>query len=240
MKPIWINALVVVALPVMLHGAEHPDMLTPAYHKDNAIHDRVDAFIAASRKTMLHHPLEDDKGKLPEYRVPSMGRFGAGKGPTRTEQHHPAVDLHVGGRETAVELFAAHDGIISTVRDAPKYRHYIAITKPVTDKNGKILGKMVTLYGHVDLDLDEAGGLHMDGKQVKAGDLISKHLYSGTRGGPHLHFEIRYYRPSDSGTEEFYSFRESASSIGAWPYGFWDPEHGYGYADPKNHGLVFY
>jgi murein DD-endopeptidase MepM/ murein hydrolase activator NlpD len=239
MKPIFSIVFPVLLLPVLLHAVEHSDMLTPAYYQDGALRSAVDAFIGACRTEPFHHPLESGTGGIPEYRVPGMGRFGAGKGPTGTEQHHPATDLHVGNRETQVELFAAHDGLVSTVRDAPKYRHYIAITKPIMDEAGKELGKLVTLYGHVDLDLDEAAGLSMDGKQVKAGDLISKNLYAGTRGGPHLHFEIRYYRPADSGNEEFYGFRESVPSEGTWPYGFWNPEHGYGYANPINHGLTF-
>ncbi len=73
--------------------------------------------------------------------------------------------------------------------------------------------------------------------QNKAGDLISKHLYEGTRGGPHLHFEIRYYRPTDNGTEEFYGFRQSAPGAGDWPNGRWDPDHGYGFGPPASHGL---
>ncbi len=71
------------------------------------------------------------------------------------------------------------------------------------------------------------------------GDLISKNLWSGTCGGPHLHFEIRYYRPADNGTEEFYGFRESVPGAGDWPYGKWDPDVGYGFGDPKSHGLSF-
>lgn len=69
--------------------------------------------------------------------------------------------------------------------------------------------------------------------------MISKNLWSGTRGGPHLHFEIRYYRPADNGTEEFYGFRESVPGAGDWPYGKWDPDVGYGFGDPKSHGLSF-
>jgi hypothetical protein len=63
-----------------------------------------------------------------------------------------------------------------------------------------VIGKRVTLYVHVDLDLDEAGGLSLDGQIVKAGGLISQHLYSDTVGGPLLHFEIRYYRADDHAT----------------------------------------
>jgi murein DD-endopeptidase MepM/ murein hydrolase activator NlpD len=199
--------------------------------------NQVDELVKACQQNPLHHPLENPDGITPGYRVPQMGKFGAGKGPTRKEQHHPATDLHIGNRESVVNIYAAHDGVVSTVRDAPKYRHYVAVMKVVTDESGKEVGKLVTLYGHVDLDLDEANGLAMNGKTVKTGDLISKHLYEGTRGGPHLHFEIRYYRPADKGDEEFYGFRQKVPGAGDWPWGKWDPEIGFGYGHPANFSL---
>ncbi|MDF7822964.1 M23 family metallopeptidase [Pontiellaceae bacterium B12227] len=232
MKPITLLVLT-AALPVLAFGA---DMMTPAYYTGN-LKGEADVFLSACQQIHMHHPLENPEGRMPDYRIPRWGAFGAGKGPTRTEQHHPAEDLHIGQRETAVELYAAHDGIISTVRDAPKYRHYISITKIITDPDGRELGKLVTLYGHVDLDLDEAAGLNLNGKTVKAGELISKHLYGQTRGGPHLHFEIRYYRPTDRGTEEFYSMNGSVPGAGEWPKGRWDPDTGYGFGLAENHAL---
>lgn len=226
------TTLIALLLPILIFA----DMLTPAYYTGE-LADQVDSFLAACHKVEMHHPLENEKGKAPDYTVPMFGKFGAGKGPTRKEQYHPATDLKVEGGETDVELFAAHDGVISTVRDAPKYRHFISITKIICDDEGHELGKLVTLYGHVDLDLDEDDGLKIDGKTVQAGDLISKHLWSDTRGGPHLHFEIRYYRPGDDGTEEFYGFRQSQPGSKEWPYGKWDPDCGYGFGEPESHEL---
>ena len=228
MKMTWLTLL----LPALLCA----DMLTPGYY-NGELKKETDVFLAACHAVKMHHPLENPKGKTPDYTVPFFGTFGAGKGPSRTEQHHPATDLKVEGGETDVELFAAHDGVLSTVRDAPKYRHYISITKTITDADGNELGKLVTLYGHVDLDLDEKDGLELNGKQVKSGELISKNLWSGTRGGPHLHFEIRYYRPDDSGTEEFYSFKQTQPGSKEWPYGKWDPDCGYGFGEPESHDL---
>ena len=211
------------------------DMLTPVY-TTGKLEVEVDAFLKACQKEAFHHPLENERGKKPSFDTPSWGAFGAGKGPTRTEQHHPATDLKM----AVVEIYAAHDGVVATFRDAPKYRNYVSITKVVTDKDGKELGKLVTLYAHVDLDLDEDDGLFLDGETVKAGDLISKNLWSGTRGGPHLHFEIRYYRTDDDGTEEFYGFRQSVPSADDdFPYGKWNPDVGYGFGNPKSHGLRF-
>ena len=228
--------LMLLLLPPFAYGA---DMLTPAYYDSGALSREADALLAASQEVQMKHPLQNPKGQIPAYDAPRWGAFGAGKGPTRTELHHAATDLKVGGGQTDVELFAAYDGVVATFRDAPKYRHYISITKIITDKDGKELGKLVTLYAHVELDLDEDDGLVMDGKTVKAGDLLSKNLYSGTMGGPHLHFEIRYYRPDDDGTEEFYGFRGSVPGASEWPNGFWNPDTGYGFGHPENHGLRF-
>jgi murein DD-endopeptidase MepM/ murein hydrolase activator NlpD len=222
--------MIVLLFPALLFG----DMLSPLVLSEEV---DADSFLKACHQVEMHHPLENKKGRGPDYDVPRFGKFGAGKGPTKMEQHHPATDLKVEGGETAVDLYAAHDGVISTVRDAPKYRHYISITKTISDDTGKELGKLVTLYGHVDLDLDEEDELELDGKTVEAGELISKHLWSGTRGGPHLHFEIRYYRPGDDGTEEFYNFRESVPGIGKWPYGKWSLDHGFGFGEPESHDL---
>ena len=233
MRPIL---LMLLLAPLVVFSA---DMLTPAYYDGETMSREADAFLAASQTVQMKHPLENSEGQLPAYDAPRWGSFGAGKGPTRTELHHAASDLKVGGGQTDVELFAAYDGVVATFRDAPKYRHYISITKIITDKDGKELGKLVTLYAHVELDLDEADGLVMDGKTVKSGDLISKNLYSGTQGGPHLHFEIRYYRPSDAGTEEFYGFRGEVPGASEWPNGFWDPDIGYGFGHPESHGLSF-
>ena len=147
-------------------------MLTPAYYDGGAMSREADAFLAACQTVQMKHPLQNPKGRILAYDAPRWGSFGAGKGPTRAEQHHPATDLKVGGGQTDVELFAAYDGVVAIFRDAPKYRHYISITKIITDKDGKELGKLVTLYAHVELDLDEADGLLMDGKTVKAGDLL--------------------------------------------------------------------
>lgn len=220
-------------LSIPLTGAGE-DMLTPGYYSGE-LKGETDAFLKVCQSKPFHHPLKGPDGKILDYFVPHWGVFGAGKGPRRDSQHHPATDLKM----DSVAIYAAHDGVVSTVRDSPKYRQYISITQTITGKDGKCLGKLVTLYGHVDLDLDEAGGLHLNGKTVKAGTLISRNLWSGTKGGPHLHFEIRYYRPGDEGTEEFYSFRETLPGVGKYPYGFWNPDHGFGFGRPESHGLRF-
>ena len=222
------------------------DMLTPAYYKaetDVSFVKEVNNFISfVQQEELFHNPLENELGEKPGFLIPSFGAFGAEKG--EASQHHAAVDIHVGNDFTKVNLYAAHDGLVSTFKDADKYRHYIAISKDIVENNVKI-GKLVTIYAHVDLDLDEADGLIMNTLQVTKGELLSKNLYSGTVGGPHLHFEIRYYRSNDIGDETFYGFANPSvtglteSSAGIWQYGVWNPNAGYGFANPKSHGLNF-
>lgn len=223
------------------------DMLTPVYYNaaaEDAFRDEVNRFIYCCRKERFHHPLQNGSDPIPAFTAPAWGNFGAPK-PVFGEpsQHHPAVDIKVGTGETDVHLFAVHDGVAATYKDADKYRHYLSITKEIV-ADGQVVGKLVTLYGHIDLDLDEADSLFMDGQHVNKGDLVSRHLYSETMGGPHLHFEIRYYRSGDSGDGDFYGLisppDRTTPSAGIWLYGFWDPTNGYGFGDPKNHGLFFY
>ena len=224
---------------------EFNDFYTPQYYlasEGDPFIIEINKIVNYARKISFQHPLQNSEGVIPEYSVPTMGEFGAGKGPTGTEQHHPAIDMHVENRETNVTLYAAYDGYVEVFYDSPKYRHYLTLTKNIEDSSGNILGKMVTIYAHIDLDLDSENNILPNATNVNKGDIISKNLYSGTIGGPHLHFEIRYYRPTDVGNEEFYSFVGpigsdvyTEPSAGIWSYGYWKKESGYGYADPKNH-----
>lgn len=62
-------------------------MLTPAYHaagEGDAFKIEVDRFIARCRQEVFHHPLEDEAGKTPPYKVNDWGAFGAGKPPWRS------------------------------------------------------------------------------------------------------------------------------------------------------------
>ena len=221
----------------------HQDMLTPEfYHSSRSapFRDEVNRFVYFAQTEPFHHPLMNASGDIPDYTIPEHGKFGAGKGPGGQGEHHPAVDMHVGNGETDVMMYASYDGWVSTYREADKYRQYLAISKDVSTVEGQVVGKLVTIYGHIDLDLDEADSLVMNGQYVQAGDLISRHLYAGTVGGPHLHFEIRYYRPEDAGYETYYGFNDPAftePSAGIWSYGYWDPDVGYGFGDALNHGV---
>ena len=220
---------------------QYEDMLTPEYYltlNGYPFRNEVNMFVHFARLSSFHHPLEDSIGQMPQFTI-NRG-FGDGIGAGGTSQHHPAIDLHIGNSDSLVNLYAAHDGSVTVYRDAPKYRHYLSITKNIEDSLGSVIGKMVTLYAHIDLDLDSIDNLLIDGQFVSKGDLVSKHLYSGTMGGPHLHFEIRYYRPSDLGNEDFYGWVGgnpdfTSPSTGSWLYGDWNPDIGYGFANPDNH-----
>ncbi|MCF6269965.1 MAG: T9SS type A sorting domain-containing protein [Melioribacteraceae bacterium] len=221
------------------------DMLTPQYYLSedgSPFRDEVNRFVYFARMERFHHPLEDSTGEMPQYSIPRYGEFAAGRGPTRTHEHHGAIDMYVGNNETKVNMYAAHDGYVAVYRNAPKYRHYLSITKNVEDSTGEVIGKIVTLYAHIDLDLDSTDNILLNGQFVNKGDLVSKNFYSDTRGGPHIQFEIRYYRTENIGNETFYgwigpggSSTLTEPSEGIWSYGFWNPDTGYGFADPANH-----
>lgn len=224
-------------------GSTYMNMLTPAYYVSTIatpFKNEVDQFISEVQQIEFSHPLGSSEER-PNYVVKT--KFGDEKGIGSATQYHPAVDMYVGNSVTNVNLYAAHEGIVTTARDVEKYRQYIAITKEIKDDNNVLIGKLVTLYAHIDLDLDEVESLYQEGDYVSKGTLISKHLYTETVGGPHLHFEVRYYRATDVGNEEFYGayggdFTEA--SAGFWEYGYWSPTVGYGYANSKNHQLFLY
>ena len=222
-------------------SSTYQDLLTPAYYSapiGDAFRNEINKYIFFARQECFHHPLEDEFGVTPSYTIPSEGTFEAGKGPGGTGEHHKANDLHVGSDDSLVTMYAAIDGYVSTYYDQLIYRDYLTITKDVKDSNDVVLGKMVVIYGHLDLIKDTTAGLFMDGQYVSKGDVVSNFLYSGTVGGPHLHFEIRYYRVGDAGTETYYGFTGAGltdPSAGIWTYGLWNPSIGYGFGQMENH-----
>jgi murein DD-endopeptidase MepM/ murein hydrolase activator NlpD len=228
---------------IIFTESTYMNMLTPSYYVStiaNPFKNEVDQFISEVEQIQFSHPLGSSEER-PNYVVKT--KFGDEKGNGLATQYHPAVDVYVGNFATNVNFYATHDGYISTARDVDKYRQYVSITKNIEDKSGEFIGKLVTIYAHVDLDLDAVESLYKEGDFVSKETLISKHLYAETVGGPHLHFEVRYYRATDVGNEEFYGgygadFTEP--SAGYWEYGYWNPSVGYGYANVKNHQLFLY
>jgi len=232
---------------------KYNDFLTPEYYlspKGDSFVEEVNKFLHFAKLEPFHNPLQNESGQIQDYTLSPWRTFGTEIGPRGGQkyQYHPADDLYIGNRESYVNLYAVYDGYVSTYRNAPKYRHYLSIKKDIKDDKGQLIGKLVTLYAHIDLDLDETDGIYLNGKYVKKGELVSKHLFSGTLGGPHLHFEIRYYRPNDLGTEDFYgsAFGPGGKnagltkpSAGDWSLGNWYQDKGYGFGNPKNFGLIF-
>ena len=217
---------------------QYEDLLTPQYYNtpdSGNFRLELNKFIHFSRMIPFQHPFQPPSGEIPQY---TIGRsFGDGLGPGGTGSHHPAIDYYLTNNDS-MNLYAACDGYVKIDKTVDRYRHFLSITSEVKDSTEKVIGKMVVIYAHIDLDFDAADNINLEGKFVKKGDLVSKHLYSGTVGGPHLHFEIRYYRATDTGEEDFYGGQvgdKTSPSAGSWTYGFWNPDAGYGFAHPYNH-----
>ncbi len=209
-----------------------PDMLSPDYYnagEEDSIRLITNSVISLTREEGLHHPLLGES--LPNYSI--FRDFGDLVGRNNNYQYHPARDFYVENKATLVNIYAAHDGLIDTCTNITKYRHHISITCPILSKEGEEIAKLTTIYAHVDLDSNMLA--LQDGDFVKKGDLICTHLYSGTMGGPHLHFEIRFYDKNAEGTEEFYGWAFSTPSSGPWEYGYWDTSIGLGYGNPDNY-----
>ncbi|MFK5880035.1 MAG: M23 family metallopeptidase [Flavobacteriaceae bacterium] len=228
-----------ISYEVNENGA-YQDFLTPYYYNTNEtdLRDELNKFIHFTRIENYQHPFKNPNGDIASYSINRA--FGVGIGMGGTSQHHPAIDLHPDNLSD-ITIYAAHDGIVNTYRDSPKYRHYLTITKDIKDSENNLIGKLVTIYAHIDLDLDESELIQLNGLSINKGDVVSKNLYSGTMGGPHLHFEIRFYKNSDIGNEEFYHWQNSGDyttqSSGIWSYGYWNPNVGYGYGNPLNFGI---
>ncbi len=221
-------------------NGSHQDFLTPAYYtlSETALRDKINTFIHFSRIQKYQHPFENPNGEVAEYTT--KREFGDGIGLGGTAQHHPAIDMYL-NNSVDTNIYAIHDGIVNTYRDDPKYRNYLSITKEITDSENTTIGKIVTIYAHIDLDLDENSSIQLNGVVIKKGDLVSKNLYSSTMGGAHLHLEIRFYKTSEFGNEEFYSWENNNTftnlSSGIWNYGYWNTKKGLGFGNPINFGI---
>ncbi|PCJ64908.1 MAG: hypothetical protein COA58_11595 [Bacteroidetes bacterium] len=219
---------------------DYPDFLTPHYYNINAtdLRNDINKLVHFARLNDYNHPFENENDEIAAHST--KREFGVGIGMSDTSQHHPAIDLHP-TNPTNIVMYAAHNGLIKTYRDSPKYRHYLSLTSEIKDTDNNIIGKIVTIYAHIDLDLDNSESLQLDGQYINKGEVISKNLYSGTMGGAHLHFETRIYRNSETGNEDFYYWQNSENhttrSSGVWSYGYWTNDLGYGFMDPVNLGI---
>jgi len=143
---------------------------------------------------------------------------------------------------------AAHDGYMKVRRELQGYGQSIYISDTVFDDRNKAIGKVTTVYGHLDKDyMDEYAGWDNEGDYVNEGYEIGYMGNTGTSSGAHLHFEIRYYKPGANGTETYYGSTSAGgrSRDGSHNYngvafkGYWNDSYGYGYGNPTNHGLPF-
>lgn len=218
----------------------YQDFLTPNYYTIDKVDLRfeLNKFIYFARNVKYQHPFQDPNGDIASY---SVNRdFGDGIGLGGTSQHHPALDLYPTNSSNII-MYAAHEGTINTYTNNSIYRNYLTITKNIKDLANNSIGKLVTIYAHIDLELDESQLIQLHGRYVNKGDLISENLYAGTVGGPHLHFEIRFYKNSENGNEDFYNWKNIGDytrlSSGVWSYGYWNPNIGYGFGNPMNFGV---
>ncbi|MFT6338405.1 MAG: hypothetical protein ACJATI_005178 [Halioglobus sp.] len=208
---------------------QYQDLLTLEYYDTpnggDSFRDEVNKYVHFARQIPFLHPLANANGTFPAILV--TREFGDIVGQAGNTEYHNAPDMKVvGSNDTTVTLFASINGIINTYRDALKYRDYSTITQNVEDSLGGILGKIVVLYGHLDLNLDSLDNRNLDGEYINQGDTISNHLYSETEGSTHLHFEIRYYRNIDNGTERYYGKPNgfpnfTDPSTAPWSHGEW-------------------
>ena len=221
-------------------NSDFQDFLTPEYYNttNQELRNNINKYIYYTRLTTFQNPFKRPDGKISTYNI--KRKFGDGIGMGGTSQHHTAIDMHLTNNEPE-NMYASHDGYLETYKNSSKYRHYLSITKEIKDDNDLIIGKLVSIYAHIDLDLDQKQLLQLNKTFVKAGDLISKNLYSETEGGAHLHFEIRFYRITDSGKEDFYNWKNSNDytheSDGIWSFGYWNTQIGYGFGSPKNFNI---
>ncbi len=205
------------------------DMLTPEYYQSSTsdFREEVNEFLYFAHESQFANQYGDNA----DYDV---GRQFTDEMPNGS-QNHPATDMHPSNGDATISVYAAHAGRATLIMGAPKYRDYIAVSTDVTDGDGNVIGQIVTIHAHLELTQPYIA----DGTAVAKGELIQEVLYEETRGGPHLHFEIRYYRAGDDGTEEFYggpNGANTAESLNGF-VGYWDPTTGYGFGNPLNHGL---
>jgi hypothetical protein len=219
---------------------QYQDLLTPAYYNapnGDPFREEVNKYVYFARQIPFQHPFANSNGDTPNLVITRA--FGSVVGQSANTEYHNAKDMKVqGNNDTIVALFASIDGVINTYRNDSKFRDYLSITKNVIDSSGTSLGKIVVIYAHIDLNLDSLDNRNLNGLVINRGDTVSKHLYAETAGSAHLHYEIRYYRNSEIGTEDYYgkpsgfpSFTDPSN--GPWSHGEWNPNLGYGFADPE-------
>lgn len=91
-------------------------------------------------------------------------------------------------------VVAAYEGVVIDHGFNNRYGWFIEIEHPMTEAVGRAYPnaqKWSTYYAHLDENTEVEPGTHVEANQV-----ISSISDSGKSTGPHLHFEVRVYRPS--------------------------------------------
>ncbi|MCM1144320.1 MAG: peptidoglycan DD-metalloendopeptidase family protein [Clostridium sp.] len=107
--------------------------------------------------------------------------YGYRKNPeSGMEEFHKGIDIAL---PAGVEVYAAHDGVITAAAYDSHYGNYVAV-----EKDG-----YVTKYAHMDFLSVSAG------QSIKKGEVIGKSGNTGSSTGSHLHIEClydgEYYNP---------------------------------------------
>ena len=218
------------------YESEFDDMINPAHYTDDGYTDEIVEFLYYAHQMDFYDPISTEDHVIST----NFGSFGSLKGRAPNYEYHPAIDLKVDNNETIVNIYAVFDGLVKVYTDQAKYRDMLTLETEVRNDNGDLLGSILIIYAHIDVADDLLDNMNPDKQDVQKGDTLSMNLYEGTVGGPHLHFEIRYYLNTDDisgGYFEYYGSKMNFDlpSESPWEYGYWSSTNGIGFGNPKNH-----
>lgn len=161
-------------------------------------------FCTAALIILLFNTLYSQESKFPQnYFVAPInmpfqtsGTFGE----IRTNHFHSGLDLRIGG-VVGEPVYAVGDGYVSRIKVSGYGGGKIVyITHPNGFKSVYMhlnnfcgdIAKWVSNYQYTNRTFDLDVDLEDDALPVRSGDLIANAGNTGSSGGPHLHFELRY------------------------------------------------
>ncbi|MEW5767798.1 MAG: M23 family metallopeptidase [bacterium] len=187
-------------------------LMHPKYYKKDGAKFAAQAekAIEAAKKIKFYYP------------VSQYNRITSGFRWLRGTKVHAGVDVKVG---EGTPVMAAHEGIVTYTGKISGYGNAVYLTDSINDDNGKPVGKLTTVYGHLRL---KDGVLPAEQAKLNysysEGNLIGLSGNTGVSTGPHLHFEVRYLKPNATGYA-------NVAEKGGWT------DYGFCYANPAVHGL---